>query len=355
LTAAVAAQNISVVDVSAAYGLLDLAEEVCRHAYAEDAAEWVAKLDARAEELPSAVDCLRSANDDLAALRLVAALRVFAQESGRVDEVRSLADDLLAQVDRSKPSTALAGVELVSGELAFRQGDQESAKRASMAARSIAKAVGDDATCARAEINLARVAFRDGSADRIAAHAEAALVLAGEDQRLRSGGLHMLGWSAYTAGDLDRATTLFEQNAELYGERGDLVGMGVELGNLGDLAMERADMPRAADLLGRALDIAVEQRSRYLLPSLLASVASFAGLAGSYAGALELAAAAESQYEQAGLTPDPSDGFNDGLRKAAVAAVGDLRAEELIRTGRDRTSEQAIALARSLLSDARPH
>jgi hypothetical protein len=177
---------------------------------------------------------------------------------------------------------------------------------------------------------------------------------AGEDARRQPCGLHLPGRNAYTAGDLDRATTLFEQNVELYGERGDQVGMAVELGNLGDLAMERGDMPRAADLLSRALDVAVAKGSRYLLPSLLASVASFAGLAESHAGALELAAAADGQYERAGLTPDPSDGFNDELRKTAVAAVGCLRAEELMRAGRDRTSEQAVALARSILSDVRP-
>ncbi|MBD0328659.1 MAG: hypothetical protein ICV64_00935, partial [Thermoleophilia bacterium] len=91
-----AAFTIALVDAPAAHELLNLAEEASRHAYERDAADWTERLDARASELRPAVETLVAAGDHLAALRLVAALRVYAQDSGRADVVRSLADHVLS-------------------------------------------------------------------------------------------------------------------------------------------------------------------------------------------------------------------------------------------------------------------
>lgn len=193
---------------------------------------------------------------------------MYAQDSGRVGEIRGLAESLLSRVEAARPSQALAGAQLVSGELAFRQGDQVSALQASKAARSTAAAVGDSLTAARAELNLARVAFRDGDAPRISAHAERASALS-DDPRIRSGASHMLGWAAYTAGDVAAAMAEFERTAELYAERGDLVSMAGELANLGDLALEQGDISGAAARLLQAIDVGGETNSSYLTPSLL--------------------------------------------------------------------------------------
>lgn len=337
------------VEVAHAHELLRLAEEAARHAYAQDAAAWTRKLGAKANELASAVAAFEDAGDEISALRLIASLRVYSQDSGRVAEVRALADDLVARVERSSPSQALAAAQLVSGELAFRQGDQVSALQATEAARSTAAAVGDRLTEGRAEINLARVAFRDGDAVRISAHAEKAFALT-DDPRVQSGALHMLGWAAYTAGDVAGAMTRFQETANQYAQRGDLVGLAGELTNLGDLALEQGDISRAARYLREALDVAVETNSRYLIPGVLASVAALAAVARRYPEALELAAAADREYEEAGLTPDPGDDFSVELREAAVAAVGEVLARELSQEGRQRSHDEVLALARLILS-----
>ena len=306
-------------------------------------------MDAKAHELPSAVAALEHAGDEISALRLVASLRVYSQDSGRVAEVRALADDLVTRVDGSSPSQALAGAQLVSGELAFRQGDQVSALQATEAARSTAAAVGDRLTEGRAEINLARVAFRDGDAARISAHAEKASALT-DDPRVQSGAIHMLGWAAYTAGDVAEAMTRFQETANRYAQQGDLVGLAGELANLGDLALEQRDVSRAAGYLREALDVGVKTNSRYLIPSILASVAALAAVVRRYPEALELAAAAHREYEEAGLAPDPGASFTVELRDTAVAAVGEVRALELGQAGRQRTHDEVLALARFMLS-----
>jgi tetratricopeptide (TPR) repeat protein len=340
---------IACVDARDADELLNLAEEVSRHAYMPDAVEWTSRLDERASALPAAVDTLLTAGDEDAALRLVASLRIYAQDSGRVDEVRSLADDLVERVGHGGQSEALARVELVRGELSFRQGDQESATEATRAARTLAASVGDRLTQGRAELNLARIAFRDGDAERIAAHARAAAD-AVDDTRVQLGAVHMLGWAAYTAGDTDGAILRFEETARAYAERGDRVGLGGELANLGDLALEQGDMERARAYLEQALDVGVETDSRYLIPGVLMSVANFAGDAKRYEQALELAAAAEIQYKHAGLTPDPGTGIEDDVRGAAISALGRARADGSARAGSARSWDEAIELAQSVLA-----
>jgi tetratricopeptide (TPR) repeat protein len=340
-------------EISNAYELLALAEQASAHAYSADSAAWTARVDARASELSSAVDALLGEGDREAALRIVASLRVYAQDSGRIDEIRMLADDLVSRADLSEPSPALAGVELVRGELAFRQGEQALATVATEEARAIAAAVGDSVIQARAEINLARVAFRDGDAGRIEAHARVAASLS-DDPRVESGAMHMLGWAAYTAGDVEGAIALFEKNAEVYAAREDLVGMAGECANVGELALELGDVPRATRFLQRALDVGVKTNSRYLIPSLLASVAVLAAASGRHAEALELEAAAARQYEQAGLIPDPGAGFSAELRQIAVRDVGEARAAELSVAGRARSWDDAIALAWPVLSTTQP-
>lgn len=340
-------------DTSEAYDLLRLAEETSDHATSPAAAAWTARLDEQAPALPAAVDALLAAGDEDAAFRLVASLRVFAQDSGRIEETRALADDVLERAGASSRSRALAGVQLVRGELAFRQGDQAAATEATRAACRLAARAGDRLTQARAELNLARIAFRDGAAERIAAHADAAARLA-DDPRIQTGAVHMLGWAAYTAGDVEGAVARFEENARTYEKRGDRVGLAAELANVGDLALEQGDTPRARTRLAEALAVGVETDSRYLIPSLLASAATLAGETGRYAEALALAAAAEAQYEQAGLTPDPGGGFDAGLRAVATAALGHAHAEQSVLGGSALSWEAAIALARSVLADEAP-
>lgn len=330
--------------------LVVLAEDVEAQVLGADAAVWTARLDACAAELKAASDVLLEAKDESIALRLVALSR-YAQASGRVDEVRRLVEDVLDRVGQISPSTALASAQLVRGELAFRQGDQAVAREATETALATAQAIGESLVEARAEMNLARIAFRDSDAPRIFDHATRMLALADDDVRTRSGAVHMLGWAEYTAGNLAGAITRFEENVALCRESGNLSGMTAELANLGDLAAEAGDLDRAGAYLRESLALAIETGSRYLLPSLLASAAAIAGLRGDHAATLDLAAAADRQYDAAGLLPDPGDGISDDLRAAATAALGSEQSEKLISRGRQRTLDEAVEFAHAILSE----
>jgi len=338
-------------NISEALDLVTLAESVDEHILGEDAATWTERLDTHAAQLRPAVDTLLHSGDDIGALRLAGALSRYAQASGQVDQVRDLVDYVLAATSgRQLSDAALARALLVKGELAFRQADQAVAETATQAALVAAQDSGDTRTEARAEMNLARVAFREGHAPRIFEHGQRMLDLAGQDARLTAGAVHMLAWGEYTADNIPAAIARFEENVERYRTMGDLVGVAGELANLGDLAAEVGDLDRAASFLGQALDFAVAADSRYLLPGLLASIAALAGARGRHDETVELAAAAEQQYVLAGLTPDPGGGVSARILAEANAELGQEYAEELAVHGRERTLDESVELARLALA-----
>jgi len=334
---------------SDASAIVDLAEEVDAVVLGADGAMWAARLDTRADELRDAADVLLNAGDHTAALRLVGSLSRYAQASGRVDEVRALAEWVLAHVSHDVEPAVRARAQLTTGELAFRQGDQAAATAATQAALASAESAGDTTTAARAEMNLARIAFRDGDAVRITRHAERMLELAPHDPALKPGAVHMLAWAAYTAGEVGTAIERFQENVELYRVAGNLVGMASELGNLGDLAAEAGDLDGAAGYLLQALDLAQSMNNQYLLPALLASAATLAAARDRYEESIELAAAAERRYALAGLMPDPSDELSEEVRSRARRAVAPERAQELEARGEARSLEGAVDLARAAL------
>ena len=334
------------VDVAQAEELLELARTVDANILGADGEAWVVRLDARFDEVPVAVDVLTAAGDGAAALALVGSLGRYAQSSGRVDEVRALLERTLARSDDAPGEAARAPALLALGELAFRQGDEATASEATEAALAAARQGRDERLQARSEMNLARIAFRAGDAPRICEHAERMLALGGDDPGLRAGAVHMLGWAAYVAGDVPGAIDRFEANVENYRDAGHLEGVASELANVGDLALESGDFGRAAGSLAAALELAAARRSRYLLPSLLASVAMLAGSNGRFPECLQLAAAADAQYEASGLVPDPGGGVDDELRARALDAVGEPEAARLALLGRAASLEEAVALAR---------
>lgn len=334
-------------DVALAGDLLALAREVERHARGPAAADWTARLDARFDELPAAVDALIAAGATDDALALVGSLSRYAQQTGRVREVREIVDRTL---ERAGDAPARGRALLTSGELAFRQGDQEAAARATEAALAAADALRDSPLAARAHMNLARVAFRDGDAQRIQRHAERMLELADGDAALLSGAVHMLGWAAYTAGDVRAAMRRFEENVDDYRRAGDREGMAAELGNLGELALETGDRAGAAAFLREALGAAGDSGSRYLLPSLLASAALLAGSDGRHEDCLLLGAAAEAQYDAAGLIADPGGGVPAEVREEAAARVGADESSRLQELGRSLSLEEAVRTAAASLT-----
>lgn len=257
------------------------------------------------------------------ALRAAGGLSVFWQDEGLVSEGRAATTSLLAAVGEP-PGASYARTALVAGELAFRQGDQGDAAHWSEIARRCASDAGDPWTVGRAEINLARIAFRDGEADRTDAHAEAALANAPDDPLLEAAAHHMRGWAVYTSGDVAAAIDVIEENARRYQRLGDQLCEASELANVAELAMEVGDVHRAGPLLARALELPAAAQSAYLGPSLVQAAGVFAALTGR-PEAPALLAAADDLHRRFDLTPDPGD--------------------ELTGVARERVGQQSIAAA----------
>lgn len=333
-------------DLSRAREVHTLALDAEAHAADDQAEETTARLAWCAHEIPGAVDVLLEAGEDSAAMDLLGALSVFWQDTGRVGEGRALTVSALARSNGDLRSTARA--QLVVGELAFRQGDPAEATRATTAALELAQQCDETWVQGRAELNLSRVAFRDGDAAAIAAHADRVAAAAGDNERLRAGAVHMQGWAAYTAGDVAGAMARFEDNADRYLRMGDRVGAASELANLADLAAESGDLAGATRYLVAAFDVPAVGDNHYLAPSLIRSAGVLLAQGGQSEPALRLLAAADQLYEEFGLTADPGDDVSASVEADARAAAGE-RAAGASRDGRLLTLAQAFEEAAEAL------
>lgn len=281
------------------------------------------------------------ASDCEAALRLVGALSAFWQDSGRVGPGRALSDEVIRRCGDASPAAAPRAL-LASSELAFRQGDQESAIGRARAAIAGAAASGDRGTAALAHVNLARVAFRAEDGDEIERQARLALEIGGDDPGARRGGLHMLAWAAHTGGDLSLAKHRFVESLDYRISLGDRLAAAAEIANLADLAAEEGDHAEARTRLREALITCREVGSAYLILNLIPSVASVEAALGDWQTAARLMGATDAMIEATGLEPDPG-AWQPALEAVSAShgpAFARLRAE-----GRALSQDEAIAIA----------
>jgi tetratricopeptide (TPR) repeat protein len=325
-----------------AYRLLEIAQRSLELG-SDDRASAERELREAADDVPPAIDWLLD-HDPPAALRLAGSLSFFWQDTGRLDEGRATTARVLASgAERGDP--AIARVQLVASELAFRQSDQQEATRCADACIAHASRSGDRATAAMAHLILARVGLREGDAPRIERHAERALVLARDDPWVQRGAVHMLAWAAHTSGDRPLAQRRFEASIDLRKAQGDRFGAAVEEANLGDLAAEDGDLPEAGRRLRGALEVAVELESQYLLVNVLPSLAVVAALAGADALAARMAGAADQAADDAALDPDP--GAWQPVLEDVEQRLGEQYAV-LHSEGRALPADAAVRLARSI-------
>lgn len=307
--------------------LLELAE-AASDLTRSDRGEHAAALLARTDEVVAAAERL-TRTDPATALRLCAALSLFWQDAGRVDEGRRLTERAISAVP-AEPSATLAAAHLAASELAFRQGDQDAARDLANRAIEIGGAAGNARAVGLAHVNLARVAYRNGDAAEIDRFSRAALDAAADDRFVRRSALHMLAWAAHTAGDIDLARTRFEDSLAFRAELGDRFGVAVEASNLADLDVEAGNVAAGAQRLADALDVAREIGSQYLVLNLLPSIATAALARGKAEAAGRLIGATDAMSAATGLIPDP--GVLELAVERATAALGD-RLDGLRREG----------------------
>lgn len=326
--------------------LLDLARSV----EAEGAGPDADRLASRLDSISGSLDALCAAGAYSDVLDLVGCLSSFWQRLGMVERGRGVTEHALRSVPAGLESLELARATLTLGELAFRQGDQRTALDATTRARDIAQTLGDGWTHGRAELNLARIAFRDGDAPRISEHAGRVLALAAEHPRLRTAGTHMQAWAEYTAGNTGTALTLFEENAASYRAAGNAAGEASELANIATLALEAGDVDRAAERLRDVFGVPAATESAYLLPALVGLVGTLAGLRGDAASSVRLMAASQCLYDRSGLTPDPGGASSSRVFDEAKSAVGAGDAQALVSQAEAMAVPDIIGVARDVLA-----
>src|ERR687887_973828 len=191
------------------------------------------ELERRHDELNAALDELVERDEPEMALG-ERGLIDFWMRKGHLDEGRRQLDRLLAAGD--PPANLRAAGLYGAGVLAFRQGDEETARRLFEESEELARSSGDDAALAAALGGLSRVALRAGDPARTRELALEALELV-EGEAAEYNPRHMLAAAARAEGDYVRAE-------ELYGET-----LALSL-RLGLLAAAKA----AFDRTGAAID-----------------------------------------------------------------------------------------------------
>ena len=301
------------------------------------------ELERRHDELNTLLEELAERSEPAPALAAARGLVDFWMRKGHLADGRRHLDRLLAagEVPADLRAAGLAG----AGTLAFRQGDDEAARRLFEQSETIAREAGDDATLAAALGGLARVALRAGDCGRTRELALQALELA-SDERAQLGPRHMLAASA-------RCEENFAGAEELYGEtlmlarRLDLrAAEAGELLNLGYMALHLGDAERATELFGQSLELGAQLGDDYLLPYCLLGAGSAAALRGDHAEAARLVAAAKAAFDatDAAIDPGSADEFDAAVGEARDALGKEF--ETAWAEGAALTLAEAVARAR---------
>lgn len=305
-------------------------------------------LRAHAAEFVPAVRALLTEGRTADAMTVVIGAGDLWLETGVVADGYALAEAALKAEAAGVDPGLRARTMLTAGELVFRSGNRAEAARWSEAAAHAAEQAGDVRTAGLADVNLARVAFSEGDADAIEAHARRAMDRAPDDLLVRRGALHMLGWAAYTAGDRSAAIERFERSMEMRATLGDEMGVAVELANLGDMATEMGDTASAADYLRRSTEVSRRRNDLYMLTALLGSAGVLAVAAERWDEGLVLLAACTAAYAATTLVPDPST--RQVIDEASARAKANLDADRARRAeARGSAMSLDAALERALL------
>ncbi len=297
-------ETATAIDDATAYELLPVAEAAATPGTPDREQHAARLLEAPADVVAAVERLLRI--DPQNALRMVAALTMFWQDAGLVDEGRRLTDRAIV-VSGGASTPMLARALVAAAELAFRQGAQSEAEQHCDRAIEAGGESGDHGAIALAHVNLARIAYRAGDAPRIEAHAQRALEMGADDPAARRGALHMLAWAAHTAGDFAGARRRFEESLAWRRQQDDRFGVAVEIANLGDLAVEQGDLRDGARRLADALVVARDLDSGYLVLNLLPSLAAVAARAGDDEAGARLLGAMDALSRSSGLSPDPGN------------------------------------------------
>lgn len=325
-----------------------LVAEAVPHLSGSDSAHWMDRLESEHDELKSAFSWFLTRGRGAEALELAAGLWIFQEERGHADEARDWLARALAAPGAEPRTVNRARALYGMGILAFRNLDEDTARRAFDECGSIARERDDVRMIVRSCTGMARLALRRGDTHEVRKWAEEGLAIARE----RGGRedaftpLHMLAAAARMDGDFGRARVYYRESLALNREQGRLEGVSVELGNLGALDVMEGYIAEAEPLLRESLTIAHERKDTYLAPYELVWLGRVALAQGDAVRAATLFAAARAQFDATGLAMDPDEApeYEKGLA-AIRRALDDSAFSAAWANGTRMSLDDAVAFA----------
>ena len=227
---------------------LALAEEAAPQMNGPEAGAALARLRTEYENLRAAlVWCREEEGGTQPGLRLAGALARFWETNGALAEGRERIGGALSAPGADAPTAPRAWALVGAGRLAYRQADQEEARRLAAEGLALSEAVNDRPGQAAATRLLGAIAASRGAEDEARSWTERALTLYREegDKNGVAAMLNNLAILASESGDMGTANALYREALALHREAGDQLGVALLLSNLGDLACDTGDLAGA--------------------------------------------------------------------------------------------------------------
>ncbi len=233
------------------------------------------------------------------------------------------------------------------------QGDHFGAEPAFTEGLAACRALGEPYYAALAQIGLANIAILQGHRERGAELLRACRKIAGDipDRRLAElmRGLVSLNLAVISraSGNLDLATEQISDMLRRARAEDYLLGALISLGDLGDLARDRADWAKALSFYKDALTLGRNQPIRRVLIEVIESVAIVAFQTGQLEQCATLLGAAEALRERTGLgyfQPESRTSLSAAV-EGTRAALGDVGLATAWQVGRTWSASGAITAA----------
>jgi predicted ATPase/DNA-binding CsgD family transcriptional regulator len=334
----------------------DLAEQAAPQLRQSRFRYWQARLEADYENLRAALEWSLGGGDIPTGLRLSAALRDYwIVSSHHYADGERWIRRALALAEPFAPGLR-ARVLCAAGLILFYSAQWDSRKEFLLEAAALAREAGDRHTLAWSLILAGGYSIGKGIAEyHDALHlTEQGLALFRElgDKPGMAQALNVIGELTRTNGDDDRAEAAYEECLRLVRETGELRREGMNLGNLGFIAMHREDIPRAEALFREALVKSYSLgHDRNLVITHVISLAGVIAAKGDLDWAARLFGAGEALLEPIGVSIAPGDQPEHERSLSYVRSRMDAATLEACwREGRAMSFEQVVQAALDLTS-----
>ena len=310
-----------------------------------DAETCAARLDQDLERIQAALAWLLE-NDPTVGLELALCLPDYWQLRGKWAEGRSWLERFLGAAKDLAPTLRCRTLSSMSG-LAFRQGENETARQLADEALAIARGLNDAPLTVSALTRLARLGLRDNDPRQSMRLCREALGFAAEvgDEDLSLQPLHCLAEATRMVGDYEGARKLYRRSLDLNRKRSDELMIGVETSNLAAVELQIGNIDAAIRLWQESLVLAHRTDNHYLLPYPVAGLGEAAAAQRDWDRAARLLGAASGLFKASGAVMDPTD--VSAYEQAVAAARSGLSAafEPTWSSGESMTADEIVAFA----------